>query len=87
MAARIDAFVDTSALIAFMDASDTVHTRSRRLLVVPPSRVAISSQVVAEGHGWFLGRFDQVRTLPFLAMIDDMPGLGVAAPAGFGPSA
>jgi predicted nucleic acid-binding protein len=77
MDARIDAYVDTSALIAFMDASDTYHALFRRLFAAPPSVVSTSSLVVVEGHGWFLRRFDRVRALQFLAMIDDMPFLDV----------
>ncbi len=77
MAARIDAYVDTSALIAFADASDTYHPVFRRLFAAPPSVVVTSSLVVTEGHAWFLRRFDRVRALQFLAMIDDMPFIDV----------
>jgi len=77
MAGRIDAYVDTSALIAFVDASDSYHPTFRRLFAAPPSVVVTSSLVVAEGHAWFLRRFDRARALQFLAMIDDMPFLDV----------
>jgi predicted nucleic acid-binding protein len=77
MAARIDAYVDTSAFIAFMDASDTYHPLFRRLFAAPPSVVVTTSLVLAEGHGWFLRRFDRVRALQFLGMIEDMPFLDV----------
>lgn len=77
MAARTDAYLDTSAFIAFMDASDTHHALFRRLFADPPAVVVTSSLVIAEGHGWFLRRFDRVRALQFLAMIDDMPFLEV----------
>jgi len=77
MAARIDAYVDTSALIAFADASDTYHPVFRRLFASPPSVVVTTALVVTEGHAWFLRRFDRVRALQFLAMIDDMPFLDV----------
>lgn len=79
MAARTDAYVDTSAFIAFVDASDTFHALFRRLFADPPAVVVTTSLVVAEGHGWFLRRFDRVRALQFLAMIDDMPFLDVRA--------
>jgi hypothetical protein len=36
-----------------------------------------SSLVVTEGHGWFLRRFDRVRALGFLAMLEDMSFLDV----------
>jgi predicted nucleic acid-binding protein len=77
MAARIDAYVDTSAFIAFMDASDTYHPLFRRLFSAPPSMVVTTTLVIAEGHGWFLRRFDRVRALQFLAMVEDMPFLNV----------
>lgn len=77
MAERIDADVDTSASIAFMDVSDTYHARFRRLFAAPPSVVVTTSLVIAEGHGWFLRRFDRVRALRFLAMVEDMPFLDV----------
>jgi predicted nucleic acid-binding protein len=77
MAGRIDAYVDTSALIAFADASDTYHPVFRRLFAAPPSVVVTSSLVVTEGHAWFLRRFDRGRALQFLAMLDDMPFIDV----------
>ncbi|MCC6532583.1 MAG: PIN domain-containing protein [Burkholderiales bacterium] len=33
--------------------------------------------VVAEGHAWFLRRYDRTRALQFLAMIEDMEPLEV----------
>lgn len=83
MAARIDAYVDTSAFIAFLDVSDTHHVLFRRLFASPPARVVTTSLVVAEGHGWFLRRYDAVHALRFLAMIEDMTFLEVRA---VGPS-
>ncbi|MDZ7801153.1 MAG: PIN domain-containing protein [Trueperaceae bacterium] len=77
MAARIDAYVDTSAFIAFMDISDSHHALFRRLFAAPPNVVVTSSLVVVEGHAWFLQRFDRERALQFLAMIEDMPFLDV----------
>ncbi len=77
MDARIDAYVDTSALISFADASDTYHDLFRRLFAAPPSVVVTTSLVVTEGHAWFLRRFDRVKALRFLAMVDDMSFLDV----------
>jgi hypothetical protein len=51
-----------------VDASDTYHPVFRRLFPAPPRVVVTSSLVVTEGHGWFLRRFDHVRTLQFLAI-------------------
>jgi predicted nucleic acid-binding protein len=77
MARRIEGYVDTSALIAFADRSDTHHDRFRQLFADPPSLVT-TTLVVAEGHAWFLRRYDRTRALRFLAMIEDMTPLTVA---------
>jgi predicted nucleic acid-binding protein len=37
--------------------------------------------VIAEGHAWFLRRYDRTRALQFLAMVEDMTPL-VVAPVG-----
>ncbi len=78
MARRDDAYVDTSALIAFADRSDTHHPLFRRLFGAPPGLVT-TSLVIAEGHAWFLRRYDRSRALQFLAMIEAMKPLAVAA--------
>lgn len=69
MAAKTEAYVDTSAFIAFADRSDTYHLVFRRAFAEPP-RLITTSLVVAEGHAWFLRRFDRNRALQFLALID-----------------
>jgi predicted nucleic acid-binding protein len=78
MARRADAYVDTSALIAFADRSYSYHPLFRRLFEDPPALVT-TTLVVAEGHGWFLRRYDRTRTLQFLAMIEVMTPLSVIA--------
>lgn len=78
MAARTEAYVDTSAFIAFADRSDTHHPLFRRLFGDPP-RLVTTTLVVAEGHGWFLRRYDRTRALQFLAMIEAMTPLRVLA--------
>jgi predicted nucleic acid-binding protein len=78
MAAKIEAYVDTSALIAFADRSDTHHPTFRRLFAEPPSLLT-TTLVIAEGHAWFLRRYDRTRALQFLAMVEDMSPLSVAA--------
>jgi len=78
MATRADAYVDTSALIAFADRSDSHHALFRRLFGDPPSLVT-TTLVIAEGHGWFLRRYDRTRALQFLAMIEAMTPLRVAS--------
>jgi predicted nucleic acid-binding protein len=81
MARRIEAYVDTSALIAFVDVSDTYHPLFRSLFSKPPALIT-SALVVSEGHAWFLKRYDATRALQFLSMIEDMSFLEVL---GVGP--
>lgn len=77
MAARIEAYVDTSAFIAFVDRSDTHHALFRRLFSEPPA-IITTTLVIAEGHAWFLRRYDRTRALQFLALIEDLTPLTVA---------
>lgn len=81
MARKIEGYVDTSALIAFADASDSHHPLFRRLFSAPPALVT-TTLVIAEGQAWFLKRFDRQRGLQFLAMVEAMP----LAVASTGPS-
>jgi predicted nucleic acid-binding protein len=74
MARRNDAYVDTSALIALADRSDTHHSLFRRLFSDPPALVT-TALVIVEGHAWFLKRFDAARALRFLAMVEAMSPL------------
>jgi len=76
MAKDREAYVDTSALIAFVDRSDSYHALFKRLFSSPPPLVT-TTLVVAEGHAWFLRRYDRSRALQFLAMIDEMRPLKV----------
>jgi predicted nucleic acid-binding protein len=81
MATRTDGdaapvYVDTSALIAFLDRSDSFHPLFRRLFADPPALIT-SPLVVAEGHGWFLRRHDRGRALQFLAFIEALTPLSV----------
>jgi predicted nucleic acid-binding protein len=78
MAKKTECYVDTSALIAFLDRSDSYHALFRRLFSEPPPLVT-SSLVVAEGHGWFLRRYDQRRAVQFLAFVDALPQLSIRA--------
>jgi predicted nucleic acid-binding protein len=74
MAKKIEAYVDTSALIAFVDQSETFNRLFVRCFSNPPPLVT-ASLVVAEGHAWFLKRYDRFRAMQFLSMIEDMPFL------------
>jgi predicted nucleic acid-binding protein len=76
MARRTECYVDTSAFIAFLDRSDSFHALFRRLFSEPPPLVT-SSLVIAEGHGWFLRRYDRRRAIQFLAFIDVLPGVTI----------
>lgn len=78
MARKTESYVDTSGWIAFLDRSDTYHSLYRKLFSDPPPLVT-SSLVVAEGHGWFLRRYDQHRAIQFLNFVDALPGLTVQA--------
>ena len=76
MARRTECYVDTSALIAFLDRSDSYHPIFRKLFSDPPPLVA-SALVLAEGHGWFLRRYDQNRAIQFLNFIAELSLLTV----------
>jgi predicted nucleic acid-binding protein len=78
MVRKTEVYVDTSALIAFGDRSDTHHELFRRLFAQPPPLLT-TALVVTEGHGWFLKRYDRTRALQFAAMIEEMPFLEVMA--------
>jgi predicted nucleic acid-binding protein len=78
MARKTEAYVDTSALIAFLDRSDSYHPLFRRLFSEPPPLVT-SALVIAEGHGWLLRRYDQRRAIQLLNFIQELPNLGIRA--------
>jgi predicted nucleic acid-binding protein len=78
MAKRTREYVDTSALIAFGDRSDSYHPLFRRLFADPPALLT-TALVITEGHGWFLKRYDSMRALQFIAMIEDMTFLEIIA--------
>jgi predicted nucleic acid-binding protein len=48
----------------------------RRLFSDPPQLVT-SSLVIAEGHGWFLRKYDSSRALRFLAFVAALPDLEI----------
>ncbi|MBI4373974.1 MAG: type II toxin-antitoxin system VapC family toxin [Deltaproteobacteria bacterium] len=70
------AYVDTSAFIAFRDSSDTYHPLFSQLFADPPTLIT-SSLVIAEGHGWFLRRYDTTRALQFISFIESLKRLVV----------
>jgi predicted nucleic acid-binding protein len=78
MAPKTDSYVDTSALIAFLDRSDSYHAVFKQLFSHPPLLVT-SSLVIAEAHGWFLRRYDQRRAIQFLSFVHELPNLEIAS--------
>jgi hypothetical protein len=75
-ASRPEACLDTSAFIAFLDKSASYHPAFKRLFISPPT-LHTSALVIAEGHGWFLSRYDRYRASQFLTFIDTLPALNV----------
>ena len=71
-----EAYVDTSALIAFTDRSDTHHPLFLRLFS-DPGRLITTPLVIAEGHAWFVRRYDPTRGLQFLSMVEEMTPLEI----------
>ncbi len=78
MARSPDAYVDTSALIAFLDRSDTYHPLFKRLFAAPP-RLVTTPLVIGEGQAWFLRRYDRTRALQFVALLEEMRPLTVVS--------
>jgi predicted nucleic acid-binding protein len=73
---KSDAYLDTSAFIAFLDGSDSYHSIFRTAFATPPCLVT-SALAIAEAHGWFLRRYDTRRATEFLAFLDALPGITV----------
>ena len=73
---QLEAYLDTSAFIAFLDKSDSYHLIFKRLFSDPPALVT-SSLVIAEAHGWFLRRYDRHRAQQFLSLLEALPRLTV----------
>jgi predicted nucleic acid-binding protein len=78
METKTESYVDTSAFIAALDRSDSHHAVYGRLFASPP-RLVTSSLTIAEGHGWFLRRYDQQKAVQFLAFIKELTPLTVVA--------
>jgi predicted nucleic acid-binding protein len=76
MAMRNEAYVDTSALIAFLDSSDVYHSLFKQLFADPPSLIT-TPLVVAECHGWFLRRYGINRANDFLILLEQLPNLAI----------
>lgn len=72
----MNAYVDTSALIAALDKSDSHHSMFARLFS-DPDRLITSSLVVAEGYAWFLRRYDRGKAVRFLDFVEDLKMLTI----------
>ena len=72
MARGTESYVDTSALIAFLDSTDSYHSLFKRLFSDPPALMT-SALVIAEAHGWFLRRYDQRKAITFLNFVQELP--------------
>ena len=68
-------------MIAVLDQSDSYHRLFARLFADPAPLIA-SALVIAEGHGWFLRRYDRTRALQFLDFVSELPSLTIQP---FGP--
>src|ERR1035438_2752254 len=55
---------------------DSYHSLFKRLFSDPRPLVT-SALVIAEGHGWFLRRYDQIRAVQFLNFIDALTPLAI----------
>lgn len=69
MAPSAEAFVDTSALIAFANRADAWHALFKELFAAPPPLVT-TTLVVAEAHSWFLRRYGRTKALRILTLVD-----------------
>lgn len=76
MATMTKAYVDTSALIAFRDRSDSFNSLFVQLFSNPPPLVT-TPLVIAEGQGWFLRRYDRGRAFQFLDFIEKLKCLTI----------
>ena len=76
MAQRNDCYVDTSAFIAFLADSDRYHLLFRRLFANAPPLVT-SALTIAEGHSWFLRKYNAKRAAQFLTFVRELAGLTI----------
>jgi predicted nucleic acid-binding protein len=81
MAKKTKAYVDTAAFVSFLDVSDTYHGQFVQLFSSPPLLMT-TPLVIAEGHGWFLRRYDQQRAIQFLNFVDALTCLKIISVSG-----
>jgi len=73
---RNNCYVDTSAFISFLASSDKYHSLFRRLFAEAPPLVT-SALTIAEGHAWFLRKYDVERAARFLSFVRQLPRLTI----------
>lgn len=76
MATRSEAYVDTSALISFLERNDQYHDLFRRLFASPPPLIT-TPLVVAEGQAWCLRRYSRARAMQFVTLIESLSSLTI----------
>jgi predicted nucleic acid-binding protein len=78
MATKTKCYLDTSAIIAFLDRSDSFHPLFRQLFASPPDLIT-TPLVIAEGQGWFLRRYDTYKALSFISFIESLKPLTIVS--------
>lgn len=69
-------YIDTSAIISFLDRSDSFHHLFARLFSEPVPMIT-TPLVIAELHGWFLRKFNQAKALDVMNFLDQLPKLKI----------
>ena len=78
MGTKAESYIDTSAFIAALDRSDSFHPLFAKLFSDPPPLLT-SSLVIAEGHAWFLRRYEILKATQFLNFIEELEVLKIEA--------
>jgi predicted nucleic acid-binding protein len=76
MGQKTKAYLDSSALIAFLDSSDSFHKFFVERFSESPHLISTVA-VVIETQGWFLKRFDARRAFQFMSFVEDLKILKV----------
>ena len=76
MARRGDCYVDTSAFIAFSATADKYHLLFRRLFSNAPPLMT-SALTIADGHTWFLRKYNAQRAAHFLTFVRELENLTI----------
>lgn len=75
-ARRNSCYVDTSAFIALLASADKYHLLFTRLFAGAPPLIT-SALTIAEGHTWFLRKYNAERAARFLGFIRELPSLEI----------